>query len=289
MKKPLIIFVLGVMTCVLCSISVSAQKEEEPAIVQFRNAYQVLVDADNARDSGSLLEAVRLYKQATMLYKHLSTAYPDWQPGVVKFRTIYCNNQLDSALKKIDLSDKTSPIRQNDGSAGENNPMAAIIEMKSDREKNEQTLVDLKDQARTLLLKGKPAEARTLLMTALKIDPDDSTIRILISIAQCDTGNFTDAVFILKQLLNEDSSNANAHLLLGTAYFGLGRFADSEQELKRALAINPRFAAAHYDLAQVMLLTTPRDINAARQYYKSAVALGCKRDKDLERLLRADK
>jgi hypothetical protein len=38
-----------------------------------------------------------------------------------------------------------------------------------------------------------------------------------------------------------------------------------------------------------MLLTTPRDINAARQYYKSAVALGCKRDKDLERLLRADK
>lgn len=288
MKKALTTFFLAAMTCILCSISAPAQKEE-PAIVQFRNAYQVLVDADNARDSSNLLEAVRLYKQATMLYKHLSEAYPDWQPGVVKFRTIYCNNQLDSALKKIDLSDKNSLTGQTSGSAREDNPMAAIIEMKSAREKNEQTLVDIKDQARTLLLKGKSTEARTLLMTALKIDPDDSTIRLLISIAQCDAGNFADAVFILKQLLDEDPSSANAHLALGTAYFGLGRFADAEQEIKRAMAINPRLAAAHYDLAQVMLLTTPRDINAARQYYKSAVALGCKRDKDFERQLRADK
>lgn len=268
----------------------SAQTEGDPAAIQFQNAYKNLVDADKARDNGDMMKAATLYKKASELYSQLNQTYPEWQPGMVKFRMLYCSQQLDTTLKKVNLPGETStgPIANNQGNEN-GNPMQAILEMKTSWEKNTKAVTDMHAEAKDLIKKGRAKEARPVLLSAMKMDPDNTLTRLLISMAQCETGEFSDAVSVLQELLKEDASNAEAHVVLGTAYFGLGRFADAEQEMKRALSINPRLAAAHYDLAQIMLLITPRDVESARQYYRSAVALGCARDKKLEKDLQVAK
>src|SRR5205085_9996292 len=53
-----------------------------------------------------------------------------------------------------------------------------------------------------------------------------------------DAGMFDQAVAPLKQEIQTNPKNAEAHLLLGTAYFGNGMIALAEQELNTAMQLD---------------------------------------------------
>ena len=56
----------------------------------------------------------------------------------------------------------------------------------------------------------------------------------------------------------------------------------TNSELEAALAFEPDSREAHYNLAQLLLLTTPRDAERAGEHYREALKFGAQRDAALE-------
>jgi tetratricopeptide (TPR) repeat protein len=245
---------------------------EPPADLQFKGAYETLARGDEARDRGRASEAARLYREALAAYMRLARKYPDWQTGVVNFRINYCNNQLEALMKKIDGS-QPRPVDtpERDPGAG-SNPTPGLQQIKTD--------------ARQFLIKGETEKARSLLGEGLRVNPDDTTLRLLVGIAQCQAGQFASASDLVKQILVESPSNACAHVVMGTIHFALGEKKGAEKELLCAIELNPNLKSAHYDLARLLLMATPPDPDRAKDHYRKAVQLGAVPDKNLELLLK---
>jgi len=266
-QRCTILFVVAI-ACFLCRGAQTAESEKAPAAEQFHTAYNILQRADELRDKQQSGAAVRLYMEALDNYTRLTKEFPDWEPSVVRFRITYCDNQLESLLKRIE-----------DEKAGGG---------KQPGQKEEQGASDLeiiKSTARLLLKDGQTAKARTLLLDGLNLDPDDRVIRLLSGIAQCQAGEYEDAMYVLSQLVEENRSDPVAHVLLGAAYFGLGQFKDATEEMKAALSFDPGLHEAHYNLARVMLALTPPDRDAALRHYERAIELGGAPDEEFGSLL----
>lgn len=279
-----------IFACVAGALPVCAK--DGTAGAQFDKAYKALLAADDARDSSRSADAAKLYQQAFEQYMDLSKRYPSWQPGVVKFRIAYCNNQLESVMK---ATDKSPPAQAQipsekadvgDAVSPESGRGKTEIPSESVDAQNAGRIDDLLVRAKSLLAAGKSEDARALLIDGMHLQPDNRTIRLLIGIAQCQSGMFTDAVYLLAELTREDPSNPVTHVALGSACFGLGRFDDAVKEMNRALELNPKLVEAHYNMAQILKTMNPPDMDGAREHYRKALDLGGKRDKDLDALLK---
>jgi len=251
--------------------------DEPSADAQFKTANDTRIKGDDARDGGRVGEATRAYREALSAYMRLAAKYPDWQPGVMKFRINYCNNQLEALMKKLDGVTVQSS----------ESPEPRVIETPAPVEVPPQ-IKDIKGVAKQLLLKGETAKARELLLEGLRQDPDDITVRLLTGISQCQTGEFAGALDLVKQVIVEAPSNACAHVVLGTLYFAQGKKAETEQELRRAIELNPNLTAAHYDMARLLMMNVPPDVVRARSYYAKAVQLGASPDRNFEALLKEE-
>ena len=134
-------------------------------------------------------------------------------------------------------------------------------------------------------MEGQADKATRLLLDALKADPDNTRVRLLIGIAQCRNERYEDAIFVLEQLAEELPADAWVRTAQGTAFFGAGLADRAAGELRRALAIRPELAEAHFDLAQVLLAGDPPDLDAARRHYDRARELGLESDPATEHAL----
>lgn len=275
-----------------------------PASLKFDEAYDILTMADDARDSGLLPEAVKLYREALNRYITFSQTYPQWQPSVVKFRISYCDDQLEVALDRLQrraagAEDQSREIAyhaepQGSGAAqDENKPadpsIASVKGRTEERDANKQLespIDSIKRDAKRLLKTGEAETARELLLEGLRLDPDDGAIRLLMGVARCQTGEFEDAIYLLQQMIEEAPSNANIRVALAGAYFGLGHLTAAEEELEHALAINPDLPDAHLNMIQILLSTTPLDLDGARDHYIKALNLGVEPEKSLDFLLK---
>jgi len=249
--------------------------------------------ADEERDRDNYIEAIKLYRDALVTYMKLAKNYPDWQPGVTHFRIVYCNNQLEALLQKTDeknLASIPEPSRTDDSITREVS-IATTKGTKTDTISpgnmipNKTKIEKIKSEARILMEKGDIEKARSMLLNGLQLEPDDQNIRMLLGLVHCRTNQFDNAVYLIEPLVQEDPSNTYARILLGTAYFGLGKIQDATKQMKEALTINPKSAEAHYNLAQLLLISNPVETNAARKHYKSALELGAKPDTNLNFLL----
>jgi Flp pilus assembly protein TadD len=283
MKRLISILILCLGFCAFCD------GKEQNASSQFDDAYKALMAADDARDTNKNGEAIKLYKKALELYMSLAQTYPSLQPGVVKFRITYCNNQIESLMQRTDDKHASEPssgaVDQSDESGRVKQANGKPTSGSSDKDTHAADVEQIKSTAKGLLLSGESEQARALLMEGVHLDPDNKTMRLMIGLAQCQGGLFTDAVYLLAELVREDPTNAQAHLALGTACFGLGRFDDAAASLKRATELDPNLAEAHYDLAQVLRMTKPPNMAGAREQYQKALKLGLKRDKELDSIL----
>jgi tetratricopeptide (TPR) repeat protein len=294
------------------------RERTRPAYAQFERAYRILLAADEARDKDDLLVASKLYKEALETYVDLSKKYPDWQRGVIHFRIAYCDNQIRGLLKRLarkkaeldtpppatetgpakgaattdtgTADTEPAPAEAVDAGTGETTRVALVRPgtgpVEKPPSKGGADLARVKKKAGDLLAKGKPHEANEVLLEGLRSDPDDTTVRLLIGVARCQAGNYRDAVFLLRQLVDDDPTNTCAHVTLGTAYFGLGLTPEARKQMELAIKVDPNAREAHHNLAQILLRSKPPDIEGAKRHYKKAVDLGAPRDPKMDLLIR---
>jgi len=262
------------------------EPEQEPAVERFRRAYEILIRADEARDSGGVASAIEHYRHALETYIGLSQEYPDWQPGMTRFRISYCNSQLETLLQTMNgKAGETS-----DGSVA-GSPLSPVPMLRSPDvgggalSGRSPALREIIVEARRLLSAGQIKRAKDILVDALRIDPDDRTVRLLLGVLHCGDAEFENAMYIMEPLVDENQTNAVIRLVMGTAYFGLGRTDAAREQIERALMIDPEFGLAHYDLAQVLMAADPPEVDAARLHYSKALELGESPDEALAKAL----
>ncbi len=259
----------------------SAPGPDADLAAHFRTAYNIFMKAEECRDSGRWSEAAHYYNEAGQAYTRLVERFPAWEPAVFRFRIAYCEGQAKAMRKKAERasSDKvagdqgrpavTAAAPPSVGTSGRTTPAEAIR------------------TARPLLLAERGAEARAILLDALRQDPDSRSIRFFLATAQCQAGNLSDAQHILEGLLEENPLDAHARVLLGISHFGLGQVEKAKQEMERALDTAPGMPEAYYNLAEILLFFEPPATAVASNYYWKSVQGGGARDPDLEKRLSA--
>jgi tetratricopeptide (TPR) repeat protein len=258
----------------------AAPASGRPAVVQFKEAHELLVEADATRDKGNPEEALRQYREAQKLYEHLAQKYPDWERGVTQFRLDYCERQI-RALEQPSTTGVTPPLA----------PLAEEVEPADTAEAAAAAPVSprlvraLCVEAVDRLRADQPEKAQELLLRALNADPDGAAVRLLLGIVHCRRGDYENALYVLKPLVEDNPQDARAHVALGTAYFALGRFLSAEEHLRRATVLKPDMAEAHYDLAQLLVALKPPELDRARKHYARSIELGNKPDPVLAKQL----
>jgi Tfp pilus assembly protein PilF len=90
--------------------------------------------------------------------------------------------------------------------------------------------------------------------------------------------NDTEAGAELMQAVCHDGKNPRVHNYLGIAAGRRGWSGVSEQELRRAVELNPDYADANFNLAVFYLSRTPPLLEQGRRHYQRALDLGASRD-----------
>jgi tetratricopeptide (TPR) repeat protein len=135
---------------------------------------------------------------------------------------------------------------------------------------------------------GKTAESTALLRRALKLDLNSAPAWLLLGMNALEQKNDAEALADLMQAAYLDDRNPRAHNFLGIAAGRKGWSDVSEQELRRAVELNPDYADANFNLAVFYLGRTPPLAEQARRHYQRALDLGTQRDPVLEaRLVKA--
>ena len=135
---------------------------------------------------------------------------------------------------------------------------------------------------------GKTAESTALLRRALKLDLNSAPAWLLLGMNALEQKNDAEALADLMQAAYLDDRNPRAHNFLGIAAGRKGWSDVSEQELRRAVELNPEYADANFNLAVFYLGRTPPLAEQARRHYQRALDLGTQRDPVLEaRLVKA--
>jgi tetratricopeptide (TPR) repeat protein len=249
------------------------------ATMKFSTAYELLVKADRARDEGEPQQALTLYKYAINTYTEIATEDPDFQPDMIQFRIAYCDSQLAAVLEGMQptMADATR------GNADPSNIVAKVMALDAAPPGiDPATIRELLVGARRKLEEGEPEAARGLLLQGFKIDPDNADLRLLAGLAQCQARKFSDAIFLLGELVDEQPSNAPVRVGLAAAYFGDGQTDAAQRELEAAMALEPDLKEAHYNMAQLFLAGPAPDIKAVTRYYQRARDLGAAPDLRIE-------
>jgi tetratricopeptide (TPR) repeat protein len=107
----------------------------------------------------------------------------------------------------------------------------------------------------TLRSLGRPAEAAQAFSTALKLQPVYAEASNNLGTALCELGRFEDSIPCYIAALRANPNYPKGLCNLGSALRDLRRFDESLQCLSQALRLSPDFAEAHFNAAQLLLLT----------------------------------
>src|SRR5262249_32382064 len=105
---------------------------------------------------------------------------------------------------------------------------------------------------------------------ALALDPTATQARYDLALALIQSHNPEPAIYELGVVIQQQPTSFTAHNALGLALQDLRKPDDAEQEFRRAIAINPQFALAYYDLAQLM--SSQGSYKAAAYYLERGLA-----------------
>ena len=76
-----------------------------------------------------------------------------------------------------------------------------------------------------------------------------------------------------------------ATIALGVALAATGEMKEAQEEMKRALSLNPKLGDAYYNLARLSLRQKPSDHDTPRVHYQNALRHGAAPDPELDTLL----
>jgi tetratricopeptide (TPR) repeat protein len=256
---------------------------------QFKEAYLALLGADQARQAGDNPRAVQLYGRALELYSTLGQTYPQWQPGVVEFRTRYCRYQLDALRSGGDASVRPSdepvtddriPPSESTVAQPDTDPAAEPATVPARR-----CLRVIQREGRHLLETGRALEARELLTEGLHLFPDDPGLCWLLAGCYCRLGDFEAAVPLLLRVADAGRDDPGAGVALAAAYAAAGLLDTAREELEEVLGRYPDTPDAHYNMAGILLNEQPPDTDGARGHYGRMRSLGGAADREMEAVL----
>ncbi|OAI57064.1 hypothetical protein AYO49_02955 [Verrucomicrobiaceae bacterium SCGC AG-212-N21] len=148
--------------------------------------------------------------------------------------------------------------------------------------KNTAALVSL---ARIKLTEKKEAEAEVFLKKCLVNEPSSGMGLYWLGVCQYQQNRLPDALGSFEKCVLSDKKNARAHHYLGVISDTMKNRRRAEAEFKSALAIDPDYGDAYFNLAVLYATSTPPDFDKARENYQNALRLGIGADQSLEKLI----
>lgn len=141
-------------------------------------------------------------------------------------------------------------------------------------------------EARRLMEEGDAGRAMLVIEEGMHLAPGDGDLELLFGIAACQAGQYARAAQVLEPLARMRGVSADTQMALGVAYMGLERLGDARVAMEEAIAIDPKLAEAHFNLAEILMQLDRPDIARARYYYQTSLGLGGERDPQLEEAIR---
>lgn len=117
---------------------------------------------------------------------------------------------------------------------------------------------------------GDAADAEETLKAALQRQLDAGPAWLTLGMLYLEQDRTDEAVAALAQAAVHDPGSPRARNFLGVAAGRKGWLDAAESELRRATAIDPNFAEAHYNLAVICLERKPPAVELARRHYQRA-------------------
>lgn len=125
------------------------------------------------------------------------------------------------------------------------------------------------------------AEAEKFLRQILKLDTENAAAWLLMGIGAYEQDRLDAALAHLAQAVLYAPKDARARRYLGVTLGRRGWYSAGEEELRRAVELDPRSADAHYNLAAVYMERVPPAVELARRHYTRALELGAAPDEKL--------
>ena len=124
-------------------------------------------------------------------------------------------------------------------------------------------------------------DADRFLRRVIQKDTTNATAWLLLGIGAYEHNEMEAAHAHLAQAVLYAPNDARAHQYLGATFARRGWYSAGEEELRRALEINPKSADAHYNLAMIYMERVPSSVELARRHYVRSLELGAPPDEKL--------
>jgi tetratricopeptide (TPR) repeat protein len=124
---------------------------------------------------------------------------------------------------------------------------------------------------------------------ALTLDPDDPGALYLLGILRYRQERLDEAMDALSRSASLNATNASTQNYLGCVLSDKGLRPAAETAFRKALALDPLYADAHYNLAFVYATEKPPFLALARLHYQNAVDLGHPKNSSLDKILAGGK
>jgi Flp pilus assembly protein TadD len=131
-----------------------------------------------------------------------------------------------------------------------------------------------------------PAKSENLLKQAVRQRLETAPAWLTLGMIYMDQNRFPEALAALSHATLLDPNNPRARNFLGVVIGRQGWIYGAEQELRRAVELDPAYADAHYNLAVFYLQEKPPATELAKRHYFKAVELGVEKDHAMEELFK---
>ncbi|MCB1277196.1 tetratricopeptide repeat protein [Prosthecobacter sp.] len=136
---------------------------------------------------------------------------------------------------------------------------------------------------------NKHADAEVALQKALAYDPANEPAAFALGVTYFKQERWKDAMTYFEKSLAKRPDNASGRHYLGIIATKLSLIERAEREFKTALAIDPAYGEAHFNLAVLYITWDPPQWDKARFEYSEAIKKGVRPDANLEKLLEGGK
>lgn len=131
---------------------------------------------------------------------------------------------------------------------------------------------------------GNTTRAEELLKKAVQQRMETAPAWLTLGMIYMDQDRPEAALAALSQATLHDPQNARTRNFLGVVIGRRGWIYGAQQELRRAVELDPSYADAHYNLAVFYLEENPPATELARRHYQRAIELGIEKDPAMEKI-----
>ena len=136
---------------------------------------------------------------------------------------------------------------------------------------------------------GDPAKSENLLKQAVRQRLETAPAWLTLGMIYMDQNRFPEALAALSQAALHDPNNPRVRNFLGVVVGREGWIYGAQQQLRRAVELDPAYADAHYNLAVFYLQEKPPATELAKRHYFKAVELGVEKDPSMEKVFHSAK